>query len=96
MRLAAAFHPVNVLRRALFEECLHLVAQLGQTPVALDQFLPDVLVLAQFDQIAHGFAQALNRERDVILHQFRPADAEFGPLSSGGARLRRAVTVTFG
>ena len=78
---------------ALFEERFHRVAQLGQPPVALDQFLPDVLVLAQLDQIAHRFAQALDGQSNIVLHQFRAADAKFRPLPAGGAGFRRAETV---
>ena len=89
LRLAAAFHPVNVVGGTLFEERLHFLAQLVQPPVALDQFLPDVLVLAQFDQIADGFAQALNRQRDVVLHQFGAADAQFRPGAAAFRRFRR-------
>ena len=79
MRLAAALDPINVVAGALVEKCLHLFAQLGEPAVALDQFLPDVLVLAQFDQLADGLAQSLNRQRDIVLHQFGAADAEFRP-----------------
>ena len=82
VRLAAAFDPVNVVAGALFEKCLHLVAQFGEPAVALDQFLPDVLVLAQFDELADCFAEALNRQRNVVLHQFGAADAEFGPCAA--------------
>ena len=64
---------------ALFQKKFHFVAQFRQPPVAFDQFLPDILVFAGFDQLADGFAQPLNRERDVVLDQFRAPNAEFTP-----------------
>ena len=49
LRLAAAFHPVNmVVGAAGSRNSATSIAQFAQPPVAFDQFLSDVLVLAQF------------------------------------------------
>ena len=80
LRLAGALDPVNVVVCALFEKRLHLITQLVQPPVAFNQFLPDVLVLACLDEIAHRFPQPLDGQCDIVLHQFGAANTEFRPV----------------
>ena len=89
LRLAAAFDPIDMVAARSARGMPSLLAQLVQPPVALDQFLPDVLVLAQFDQIAHRLAQALNRQGDIVLHQFGAADAQFRPGAAAFGEFRR-------
>ena len=82
--------------RLLAEKLHHLAAQLAQTTVALDQFLPDLLVLAGLDELAHRFAQALNGQGHVVRHEFGAADAEFLPFAAAGAAAGFAAEARFG
>ena len=93
---AGAFHPIHMVLRLLAEKFNHLTAQLAQTTIALDQFLPDLLVLAGFDQLAHRFAQALDGERHVVGHEFRAADAQFLPFAAAGGVAGFAAEARFG
>ena len=81
LQLAAAFHPVNMVVRRLAQKFRDLLPQFAQPPVALDQLLSDVLVVARLDEFADGLAQPLDRQRDIVRHQFRVADAQFLPFA---------------
>ena len=69
-----------------------LLAQLGQAPVALRQFLRRILVVDSFDQGADFLAQALEGQGQVVRHQIGAADAQFTPA----ARRVPAVRLAFG
>ena len=84
LRLAAAFHPIDVVVRLLAQKFRDFHLQFAQPPVALDQFLADFLVVARFDEFAHGLAQALDGQGHVVFHQFRAADAQFLPFAPAG------------
>ena len=66
---------------ALVEEHRDFFTQLGQPAVALGQFLAEVLVLAEFDEVADGLAQALNEKGNVVLDQLGVADAQLAPVA---------------
>ena len=87
MRPAGPLDPIDRVLGALAEEDGDFLAQLRQPPVAFHQLLPDLLVLAQLDQLADRLPQALDGQGDVVLHQLRLADAQLGPLAP--ARRRR-------
>src|SRR5580765_1711912 len=81
LAFAAALNPVNMVFGALAEENFHGLAQLGQPPVALQQFHPHFVVFAGLDQFADGLAQALNGKRNLVLNQVWVSDAQLSPVS---------------
>ena len=93
---AGAFHPVHVVFGLLAEEFHHFGAEFAEATVALDEFLADVLVVAQFDEFADGFAEALDGEGDVVGHEFGAADAEFLPFALAGGGTFAAAELRLG
>ena len=53
--------------------------QFAQPPIALNQFLADVFVFAQFYKFAYRLAQSLDWQRHIVLHQFCAANSQFRP-----------------
>jgi len=89
---AGALDLVNMVIRLLAEKFRDLDAKFAKAAVAFDQFLADVLVLAGLDEFAHRLAQALDRQRDIVLHEFGAADAQFLPFApAGGAALAAGI-----
>ena len=73
---------------ALAQEHRHGLAQFGQSPVPLHQFLAGVLVLTALDQFADRLAQSLDRQCHVVAHQVRSADAQLRPCPALGGATR--------
>ena len=86
LRFAGALDPINIFLRALAEKRRDFIPQFGQPPIAFHQFLAGVLVLADLDQFADRFAQALNRQSHIVLHQIRPANAQLRPARAVDVR----------
>jgi len=66
LRLAGALHPVNVIAALCSRNAFTSSRSSASRRLHSTSSCPDVLVLAQFDEVADGLAQALNRQRDVV------------------------------
>src|SRR5258706_10864215 len=67
--------------RALAQEHDDFGAQQSEAPVAFQQFLAYVVVLADLDQLANRLTQAFQGQRDIILDDVWLADAKLGPIT---------------
>ena len=76
---AGPFHPVDVVLGLLFEERLHGRPQFAQTSIALEQFVPGLLVVGGLDELGDFLAQPGEGQGDSVLDQVRTPDAQFGP-----------------